>query len=44
MTDRIHCVCMIIDGSTATVLPDTMLEKIKSIQSAVRDAGKIDNK
>ena len=40
MAERIHCVCMIIDGSTATVLPELLLEKIKSIQTVVRDAGK----
>ena len=33
LKDRVHCVCIVIDGSTAGVLPEKMLEKIKAIQA-----------
>lgn len=33
LKDRIHCVCIVIDGSTAGVLPEKLLEKIKAIQT-----------
>ena len=33
LKDRIHCVCIVIDGSTADILPEKMLEKIKAIQA-----------
>ncbi|XP_053392905.1 interferon-induced protein 44-like [Mercenaria mercenaria] len=39
LNDKIHCVCFIIDGSTATVMSEKMLEKIKSLQSKVRQKG-----
>lgn len=37
--DRIHCVCIVIDGSTAGVLPEKILEKIKAIQAKIRQRG-----
>jgi hypothetical protein len=36
---KIHCVCFVFDGSTATILPDKMLEKVKSMQAKVRQKG-----
>ncbi|XP_045177429.2 interferon-induced protein 44-like [Mercenaria mercenaria] len=39
LNDKIHCVCFIIDGSTATVMSEKMLEKIKSLQTKVRQKG-----
>lgn len=39
LDDRMHCVCIVIDGSTAGVLPEKMLEKIKAIQAKVRQRG-----
>lgn len=39
LKDRIHCVCIVIDGSTAGVLPEKMLEKIKAIQSKIHIRG-----
>lgn len=35
LNDRIHCVCIVIDGSTAGVLPEKILGKLKAIQSKV---------
>lgn len=39
LKDKIHCVCMLIDGSTASVLPNKMTEKIKAIKGLVSDEG-----
>ncbi|XP_053403855.1 interferon-induced protein 44-like [Mercenaria mercenaria] len=39
LNDKIHCVCFIIDGSTATVMSEKMLEKIKALQTKVRQKG-----
>ncbi|XP_045177399.2 interferon-induced protein 44-like isoform X2 [Mercenaria mercenaria] len=39
LNQKIHCVCFIIDGSTATVMSERMLEKIKSLQTKVRQKG-----
>lgn len=36
LNEKIHCVCFIIDGSTATVMSEKLIEKIKSLQSRVR--------
>lgn len=33
LKDKIHCVCIVIDGSTAGILPEKMLEKIKGMQA-----------
>lgn len=33
---KIHCVCFILDGSTASVLSDKMVEKIKTLQTKIR--------
>ena len=41
LKDKIHCVCMLIDGSTASVLPNKMLEKIKAIKGLVSDEGNL---
>ena len=40
LKDQIHCVCIVIDGSTAGVLPDKLLEKIKAIQMKVHQKSK----
>ena len=40
LKDQIHCVCIVIDGSTAGVLPDKLLEKIKAIQTKVHQKSK----
>lgn len=39
LNDRIHCVCIVVDGSTVGVLPEKMLEKIKAIQAKIRQRG-----
>ncbi|XP_060577917.1 interferon-induced protein 44-like [Ruditapes philippinarum] len=39
LNHKIHCVCFIIDGSTASVMSEKMLEKIKALQSTVRQKG-----
>lgn len=39
LKDRIHCVCIVVDGSTVGVLPEKMLEKIKAIQAKIRQRG-----
>ncbi|XP_045177309.2 interferon-induced protein 44-like [Mercenaria mercenaria] len=36
---KIHCVCFVFDGNTATILSEKMLEKIKSMQAKVRQKG-----
>ncbi|XP_060580071.1 interferon-induced protein 44-like, partial [Ruditapes philippinarum] len=36
LNHKIHCVCFIIDGSTASVMSEKMLEKIKALQTKVR--------
>ena len=41
LKDRIHCVCLVIDCSTADVLPEKMLEKIKAIQSKIHVRGMV---
>ena len=37
--DRMHCVCIVVDGSTVGVLPEKMLEKIKAILAKIRQRG-----
>lgn len=39
LKDKIHCVCFVIDGSTAGVLPESILERIKAIQSNIYRKG-----
>ncbi|XP_060577910.1 interferon-induced protein 44-like isoform X2 [Ruditapes philippinarum] len=39
LNHKMHCVCFIIDGSTASVMSEKMLEKIKALQSKVRQKG-----
>ena len=39
LKDKVHCVCIVIDGSTAGVLPEKMLEKIKAIQAKIHVRG-----
>ena len=39
LNDGIHCVCIVVDGSTVGVLPEKMLEKIKAIQAKIRQRG-----
>ena len=39
LKDRIHCVCIVIDGSSAGALPEKMLEKIKSMQPKIHVRG-----
>ena len=41
LREKIHCVCLVIDGSTGGVLPEKMLEKIKSIQAKIHIRGKM---
>ncbi|XP_060598654.1 interferon-induced protein 44-like isoform X2 [Ruditapes philippinarum] len=36
---KIHCVCFVFDGNTATILSEKMLEKVKSMQAKVRQKG-----
>ena len=40
LKDKVHCVCIVIDGSTGGVLPDKIVEQIKSIQSKINMRGK----
>ena len=35
LKDRIHCVCFVIDGSTAGVLSEKILQCIKEIQRKI---------
>ena len=35
LNDRTHCVCIVIDGSTAGVLSEKILGQLKAIQSKV---------
>ncbi|XP_045187841.2 interferon-induced protein 44-like [Mercenaria mercenaria] len=37
--NKIHCVCFVFDGNTATILSEKMLEKVKSMQAKVRQKG-----
>lgn len=39
LNEKIHCVCFVVDGSTAAVLPEKMLDKIKALQMKVRQKG-----
>ena len=39
LEDRMHCVCIVVDGSTVGVLPEKMLEKIKAILAKIRQRG-----
>ena len=39
LSDRIHCVAIVVDGSTVGVLPEKVLEKIKAIQAKIRSRG-----
>ncbi|XP_060583836.1 interferon-induced protein 44-like [Ruditapes philippinarum] len=36
---KIHCVCFVFDGNTATILSENMLEKVKNMQAKVRQKG-----
>ncbi|XP_060580067.1 interferon-induced protein 44-like [Ruditapes philippinarum] len=39
LNHKIHCVCFIMDGTTVSVMSEKMLEKIKALQSKVRQKG-----
>lgn len=37
--NKIHCVCFVFDGNTATIMSEKMLEKVKGLQTKVRQKG-----
>ena len=45
LENKIHCVAFVIDGSTADIMPDNILQKIKDLQISLNQGGyiKIDN-
>jgi len=39
LTDKIHCVAFVIDCSTVDVIPEKVLERIKSLQTRLNQKG-----
>ncbi|CAC5394351.1 unnamed protein product [Mytilus coruscus] len=39
LSDKIHCVLFVIDGSTVDVIPEKVVERIKSFQSRINQRG-----
>jgi len=39
LSDQIHCVVFVIDGSTVDVMPEKVIENIKTLQSRMNQKG-----
>jgi len=39
LSDKIHCVVFVLDGSTADVMPEKVIEKMKTLQNRMNQRG-----
>lgn len=39
LSDKIHCVVFVIDGSTIDVMPEKVIERMKALQSRMNQKG-----